>query len=253
MKKVLFIVLGFVLLQSCVSKKEVLYFQNAKMDQEAQVSLKSPTIQPNDILTVKISALNPEAAASYNFQDTGNTNLTSIEMIKIQGYLVSNEFTIELPELGTINVKDKSVTELSEYIKQLLLSRDELKNPSVNVRIINAKVTVLGEVRAPGTYTFTEQSITLPQALGYAGDLTINGDRKDVTIIREENGKRVVHHIDMTTVDWFDSPYYYIRQNDFIVVNPNAAKVKSAGIIGNAGTVLSIVSILLSTIVIISR
>jgi polysaccharide export outer membrane protein len=123
----------------------------------------------------------------------------------------------------------------------------------VSVRILNAKVTVLGEVKLPGTYTYSEQTITLPQAIGYAGDITIEANRKEVMLIREEEGIRKYHKIDLTKSDWFNSPYYNIKQNDIVYVYPNNVKVKSAGFIGNTNTVLSVFSILLTTFVLLTR
>ena len=119
--------------------------------------------------------------------------------------------------------------------------------------MLNAKVTILGEVRSPGTYNFTEQNITLMQALGYAGDLTINGKREDVLITREINGVRQVTHIDLTTSDFMSSPYYFIKPNDVIVINPNNPKVKSAGFIGNFGNVATVISLALSITILLAR
>jgi polysaccharide export outer membrane protein len=113
---------------------------------------------------------------------------------------------------------------------------------------MNAKFTVLGEVNKPGTYTFNEENISVLQALGYAGDLTINGVRNDILIIREENNVKTYAKIDLTSKDWFNSPYYYIKPNDVVYVNPNGAKVKSAGYIGSLGNFLTIVSIGVSTV-----
>jgi polysaccharide export outer membrane protein len=121
------------------------------------------------------------------------------------------------------------------------------------VRLINAKVTVLGEVNQPGTYNFTEQNITLMQALGYAGDLTINGKRNDILLTREINGTRVVTHIDLTSANFMNSPYYFVKPNDLIVVNPNNPRVKNAGYVGNVGTVLTIASLALSVTILLTR
>src|SRR5690606_2279949 len=161
--------------------------------------------------------------------------------------------TIKFPVLGKIDVSGKTTTQLEEYLKQLLEDGGHLKNPVVIVRIVNSKVTVLGAVGSPGTYSFTEQNITLPQALGYAGDLNIKGVRHDILIIREENGVRSVGHIDMTQTNWFDSPYYWIKQNDVIVVDPNGPMVKSSGYITNIAGLLGVFSIILSTILLITR
>ena len=121
------------------------------------------------------------------------------------------------------------------------------------MRLVNAKVTILGEVNSPGTYNFTEQNITLLQALGYAGDLTINGKREDILVMREEDGVRQITHIDLTTSEWLNGPYNFVKPNDVIVVNPNNPKVKSSGFVGNVGTLISVISIVFSTIVIITN
>ena len=167
--------------------------------------------------------------------------------------MVSAEGKINLPILGAINASGKTTSELEKSISTILESDGHLKNPSVSVRILNAKVTILGEVKMPGTYNFSEQSITLPQAIGYAGDVTIEANRKEVWLIREEEGKRKSHKLDLTKSDWFNSNYYNIKQNDIIYVYPNNVRVKSAGFIGNTTTVLSVFSILLTTFVLLTR
>ncbi|MCM4167374.1 hypothetical protein KCTC52924_02956 [Arenibacter antarcticus] len=241
-------------LQSCATKKNILYFQDANAMAAQKITYESPKIQPNDILNISVSALVPETALPYNKQQPNNSTAASnIELIKLQGYLVSTTGNIVFPILGTLKVTDKTTAQLEKELQQVLENGGHLLEPTVSVRLLNAKVTVLGEVQRPGTYSFTEQQISLPQALGYAGDLTINGERKNVMLIREEDGMRTVTNIDLTETDWFNSPYYYIKPNDFIVVNPNGPKVKSAGFIGNTGTLLSVVSVILTSIVLITR
>lgn len=249
--KILTLVL--ILLQSCASKKDVLYFQDANSQPPTEVHYHPAGIQPNDILDIKVSALVPETALPYNVQLPMTTTATSLELIKLQGYLVDPEGTIVFPVLGRMEVGRLTTTELERQLQQELEDGGHLIQPKVSVRLLNAKVTVLGEVKMPGTYDFTEQQISLPQALGYAGDLTINGKRKDVLLVREIEGVRTTHRIDLTQSDWFDSPYYYIRPNDLIVVNPNGPKVKSSGFIGNTGTLVSVLSVILSSIILITR
>ena len=249
----LLLVLGL-LLSSCVSNKQLLYFGDANLNQNTPISYTSNTLQPNDILDIKIGALVPETAIPYNKQITNSYSQSqNIELLKLHGYLVGIDGTIVLPILGKIEVVNKTIADLEEELISILENRQHLVNPSVSVRLLNAKVTVLGEVRAPGTYTFTEQFISLPQALGYAGDLNINGKRTDVLLIREQAGQRRISQIDLTTTNWMNNPEYRIIPNDVIVVNPNNAKVKSAGIIGNASTVVSILSVLLSITVLLTR
>ncbi|MDC8001206.1 polysaccharide biosynthesis/export family protein [Aequorivita todarodis] len=230
-----------------------MYLQDADLYDYQNIEYESSKIQPNDILSITVSALVPETAIPYNVQTANTSGSPSLDIIKLQGYLVSKEGTIVFPVLGKIAVGGKSTAEIEKDIAQRLEDGGHLKEPTVSVRLLNAKVTILGEVKNPGTYTFTEQNITLPQALGYAGDLTINGQRNDVLLITEENGVRKVVHIDLTSADWFNSSHYFIKPNDFIVVNPNDAKVKSAGIIGDAGIVLTIVSIALTAAVLIVK
>ena len=121
------------------------------------------------------------------------------------------------------------------------------------MRLINAKVTVLGEVNSPGTYNFTEESVTLLQALGLAGDLNINGKRDDILVIREADGVFTTNHLNLTSAELLTSPYYFIKPNDVIMVNPNGPKIKSSGFVGNVGTFISVFSIVLSTVILITR
>ena len=247
-------VLGL-LLSSCVSNKDLLYFGDANMSQSTPINYTSNTLQPNDILDIKIGALVPETAIPYNSQTINNfgQQIQNIEVLKLQGYLVGTDGSIVLPILGKIEVVNKSIASLEQELISILEDGQHLVSPSVSVRLLNAKVTVLGEVGRPGTYTFTEQFISLPQALGYAGDLSINGKRTDILLIREQQGERRISQIDLTTTNWMNNPEYRIMPNDVIVVNPNNAKVKSAGIIGNASTVVSIVSVLLSITILLTR
>ena len=211
----------------------------------------SPKIQPNDILKITVGALIEESAIPYN--KVSRAVAGNIQALQLDGYLVSEANTINFPQLGIISTENKTVLELEQDLKEILEDGGHLKSPIVNVRLLNAKVTVLGEVNQPGTFNFTEYNITLLQALGYAGDLTINGKREDIIVLRESDGNRMISHIDLTSTDFINSDFYQIKPNDVIIVNPNAPKVKSAGFIGNTGTVISVISILLTTIVLITR
>jgi polysaccharide export outer membrane protein len=153
--------------------------------------------------------------------------------------------------LGIQKLAGLTLEQAENQIQKALVSQGFLKNPVVVCRLLNAKFTVLGEVRSPGTYIYYENNLTLLQALGLAGDLTINGVRKKVTIIRTENGVQTYGSVDLTKSDWFTSPYYFVKPNDVIIIDPNSARVKSAGVIGNAGSVISIISVLLSSFLII--
>ncbi|MGV3697939.1 polysaccharide biosynthesis/export family protein [Flavobacterium sp.] len=240
-KKLLYTLFAITLLASCTSKKEILYYQDIQNNAVDAITYASNQIQVNDILYIKIDALIPDSAKPFNL-DTSTSLGINTESLKVQGYLVSQEGTIVFPVLGTIKVAGKTTIELQNMFIQMLNDNGYIKDAKVNVRVINGKVTVLGEVRNPGTYPFQEQSISINQALGFAGDLTIYGERKNILLIREDNGLRSYIKLDLTASDWFSSPYYYIKQNDVIVVNPNGAKVMQSGYLGNIGAVLGVLS-----------
>ena len=250
-KIVLVLVSCVVMLTSCVSRKEILYLNDLKASDSANFQWSDVIIQPNDILSVKITADDMELAIPYNLSaGNGAQNIQGTQLL-LQGYLVSNEGEINIPVLGTILVKGLTYTQIEEKIQKELTEKQLLKNPVVVCRIVNAKVTILGEVRSPGTYTFYENNLTILQALGLAGDLNITGVRKKIKVVRMENNQQLVGEIDLTQKDWMNSPFYFIKPNDVIVVDPNTAKVKSAGIIGNAGTLLGTISVILSSFLII--
>lgn len=248
------ILLTTILLASCATRKQVVYFQDSEDVDLLPLSSvnQHPKIQPNDILNIKVSALNPESVVEFNREDqrTGN-QVQRVEILRLTGYSVDEEGYILFPKVGRVFAQGLTVFELEEKLKKHLVT--EVVNPNIKVMIINFKFTVHGEVRLPGTYEILDDNITLPQALGYAGDLTINGRRNNITIFRTEDDKRIVKHIDLTTTDWMNSPFYFIKQNDYIYVEPNNPKVSAAGYVGNVGTLLSVVSILLTTSVLIFR
>jgi polysaccharide export outer membrane protein len=242
------------LVSACATKKKLLYFQDSESYVNTPIAYSPSTIQVNDILDVKIGALVPEMAVPYNKSVGSNTQIIqNIELIKLSGYMVTLKGFIRLPILGDISVMGETIANIETAIVAILEEGGHLINPTVTVRLLNAKVTILGEVKMPGTYSFTEQFITLPQALGYAGDLTINGERKGVVLIREVDGTRSITKIDLTSANWMNSSEYAIKPNDVIVVNPNQVKVKSAGYVGSVSTVLSILSLLLSTTILLTR
>lgn len=227
--------------------------QDAMTEANGEVKYNSATIQPNDILKITVETLVPEAALPYNKSSSQGMQPQNVQLLQLEGYLVSLDNTIKFPVLGEISTDNQTTRQLETNIKEKLVSGGHLLNPTVNVRLVNAKVTILGEVNQPGTYSFTEQNITLLQALGYAGDLTINGKRNDILITREVDGLRKVSHIDLTSASFMNSEFYFIKPNDVIVVNPNNPRVKNAGFVGDVGTILTIASLALSITILLSR
>jgi polysaccharide export outer membrane protein len=239
----IFFTFFLIFLSSCSTKKQVIYFNDINFENQDKNIISVGKIQPNDILSIIISSSSTELSAMYNLNQDQNQNSSFFP-----GYLVNLEGKITLPILGKITVKDLTMAQLEELLVKILIEGKHLSEPIVTARLMNAKFTVLGEVSKPGTYNYSEQNISVLQALGYAGDLTINGKRENVLLIREENNAKTYITIDMTSKQWFGSPYYYIKPNDVIYVNPNGPKVKTAGYIGNLGTFISIVSLSLSMI-----
>jgi polysaccharide export outer membrane protein len=237
------IILSLFFLSSCSSKKEVIYFNDINSEKRDENIFSFSKIQSNDILSIIISSSSAELSMVYNMNLAQNQSNTLY-----QGYLVNLEGKISLPILGKVYVKGLSLVELEDLLVKKLIDGKHLKDPIVTARLMNAKFTVLGEVNNPGTYTFSEQNISILQALGYAGDLTINGKRENVLLIREENNAKTYITIDMTSKSWFGSPYYYIKPNDVLYINPNGPKVKSAGYIGNLGNFIAVISVSLSLV-----
>ena len=252
MKSLFYALLALIMLQSCSTKKQILYVQDIGENDNLTYAFSEPLIQPNDILNITIGALVPETAIPYNkMRFGGGNNSNSTEAMKLNGYLVSEDFIINFPQLGDISVAEKSISQLEDYLEHKLTSEGHLVLPTVSVRYLNSKFTVLGDVKSPGTINYTENKLTLLQAIGLAGDLTLQGRRDNILMIREENSKRSVAYINLTKSDWLQTEWNYIRPNDVIIVNPNNPKVKSAGFIGNLGTLLSVFSVLLSTTLLI--
>ena len=251
----MFFIVGLFLLSACSSKRNITYLNGVNEYANTDISKqKTPyIIQADDVLRIEIHSMVPEAAIVYNRIPQNTNATTNLNLLQLEGYLVSSDYSINFPVLGTLDVKG-STLELEKKITKLLLEGGHLVSPTVSVRLLNSKFTVLGEVSKAGTYTFLDRNLTLLQALGYAGDLTIDGERKDITLIREINGIRSARQLDITSKDILDNSAYYIRNNDVIIVNPNYNRIKSAGFIGSPQSIASISSILLSiTLLIINK
>ena len=233
---------------SCASKKDVFYFQDLEST-SPNTTFEFLNIKPGDILDIQIKALNPESVLIFQKQNSFAIPQNQIQNRVIDGYLVGDDFTINLPVIGTINTKNKTTQSLAIDIQKAL--EPYIKNPSVNIRILNFRFSVLGEVSMPGTFTVLEERISIPQALGLAGDLTINGDRNHIILLRDEQDKKVNFVIDMTKSDFIESPYYFLKQNDILYVRPNNARVKSSGVVGDASTLVSILSLAVSLFILI--
>ena len=229
---------------SCSSRKQIIYL-NDNAYSVTEISYPIYTIQPQDILKIEVLSMSPEAAIPYNKIRPSNIS-PNINILQLEGYLVSDNQTFQFPTLGIIDVKGKTISDLENEIYHHLSDGGHLINSIVSVRLLNARFSVLGEVKSPGTYSFVGERLSVLQALGYAGDLTIDGKRAQIQLVREANGQRIIHEINLNEVNTLDAPHFYIHSNDVIIVKPNFNKVKSAGFIGSPQSISSIASLLLS-------
>lgn len=219
------------LFSSCTNTKDFTYFNNVQDTvYSSNLNTKEYTIKPNDILSISITSLNTEASAIFNpdNQNTGRSTTVTGTQNEAGGYLVSVDGNIQLPLLGTIKAAGITKDELKKNITNLILSKKLLIDPIVEIRFLNYEVTVIGEVAKPTVITVPSERISLLKALGLAGDLTIYGKRTNVLLIREEAGKKRTRHIDLTSANFFNSPYYYLQPNDVVYVTPNKAKIATA-------------------------
>lgn len=222
------------LLTSCASTKDIAYFQNKMVNQPEMVDKHAGiVIQPKDMLSIVVSARNPELAAMFNLpviSYQAGSEITSMNLYnqRLMGYVVDNEGYIDFPVLGRLKVAGMTRWELAEMIKDKLVKEGYLTDAVVTVEFMNFKVSVMGEVTSPGTFIIEGDKVTVLQALSLARDLTIFGRRDNVSVIREQNGQRTIYEIDLTDVDLFKSPAYYLQQNDIVYVQPNDIKARQS-------------------------
>ena len=254
MKYYFSLIIFFFLLTSCSTKSQLIYLKDIEKEEAnswVDISNTIDKIESGDILKIEVLTVIPEASAPYN-KIINNNIQNNLELIKLEGYMVDNQMTINFPVLGKINVDGLNEEQLENKITTLLEEGNHLTKPTVNIRRINNKFTVLGEVRNPGTFSYLEKNINILQALGYAGDLTIDGKRKDITLVREKNGVRKAYNIELTKTEFLNSPLYNIKNNDILIINPSFNKVKSAGFIGSPASIATIASLLLNITLLIN-
>ncbi|RKD15068.1 sugar transporter [Pelobium manganitolerans] len=240
-----------VVISSCGSYKDIPYYQDLKSSKpvEEPITNYAPlTIQPGDILGINVNSRNPESSAifNYNLNRINGNNFDNSSDNPVTGYLVNDKGEIDLPLLGVLKVTGLTTTQLTEKMRPLLLNF--YKDPTVSVRIINFKVAVYGDVQKPDVYTFQNERTTITQALTMAGDLNVTAKRKNIILIREINGVRKYLPIDLTSKKIFESPYYYLKNNDEIYVTPGRTKYAQVDIgYRNATLILSALSIIAIT------
>lgn len=242
-------------LWSCGQQKKIAYYQNIDSFKDVSKIQYESKIQPDDLLMIIVSAPDPEAAIPFNLsaESVATPTTQSFTMSQRQHmlYLVDKDGKIEFPVLGAVDLMGKTKNEAANILKGKLVNY--IRNPIVNIRVMNYKVSIQGEVTRPGIYPLASERITLIEALSLAGDLTIYGKRQNVLIIREVDGKKTIGRVDLTKSDFIDSPYYYLVQNDVVYVEPNDAKSNSSTFNQNIPVWVSLSSVLISLVLLFKK
>lgn len=249
------IALSTLLFVSCGSKKNVVYFQDAgNFETIVEESHFVPKFKVDDEVSIFVSTLNPEASAPFNLY-RGGSNLSSLggsvssSQREQVNYLIDQDGTIDFPVIGKLKIVGLS----SDELRNLLIEKlsDYLKDPIINIRLNNFTVSILGEVSRPGTYQVNGEQITLLEAIGLAGDLTIKGKRDNILVIRNFDGTFVHNRIDLTSKEAMKSPVYYLTQNDVVYIEPNKSAITSSSLDNRATIAISIASVLITSSVLI--
>lgn len=222
--------IGVVMLSSCSVAKQVPYFQDIMSDSILAIIPEPVPIRlaPEDKISILVNSRDPQLMMLFNLpviqRYIGSDNPSLSSNSYLTGYTLDGNGDIDFPVLGKIHLAGMTREEAAVHIKDQLVSNNLIKDPVVTIEYMNLTVSVLGEVNKPGRYSIDRDRITIFDALSMAGDLTIYGRRDNVSVIREQNGERVIYRVDLRSVDLFDSPAYYLQQNDVVYVEPNKVR-----------------------------
>ena len=254
------VLLCCILMASCMSSKKVVYMQDAVNQASVRVdAYQGIVIQPKDIISIVVSHKNFELAVAFNLPLqsylAGSSSAIDYNQ-RLLGYLVDAEGYIDFPILGRLRVAGLNREQMSRMLKQRLIDDGQLMDPIVNVEFMNFRISVIGEVRAPGVLNLQNDKITILEALARAGDLTIHGRRDNVLVQRQEqNGAINFYHVDLRSVALIHSPVFYLRQNDVVYVSPNNTVAARSRINENRtlGVGASIASLLVNIAILVLR
>ena len=238
----------FLSLVSCSPTRNIVYLSDLKgVEYSEEIKNKiDPKIQPDDVLSITVNSLNPESNLLFNsgvLQTLGSTSSTLTTTRASEGYLVNQKGAINFPVLGMVQLAGLSKEQATNKMTAEIMK--SVKNPIVNIRFLNFKVTVIGEVVKPSTFTVPSDRLNVIEALGLAGDLTPYGKRENILIIREQNGIRSTSRVNLNSKDILNSPSFYLQQNDIVYVEP----LKAKGVQTSTGvSYLPIISLVISTL-----
>lgn len=255
MKKILFMLFALVLMASCSTQKKVVYFQDLKNGGTVEAAMPQEIkIKPGDKLSVHVNSKDEELVAPFNLRRSQASMGSQTDL----AYTVDKDGNIEFPYLGSIMVQGMTRDEVAKYIKQELLDRKMVQDPTVIVDFNNLQISVLGEVNSPGKYEIEKDKYTILDAISNAGDLKITGKRDCIMVLREENGIQKSYTVDLNNAaQLYSSPVYYLQQNDIVYVEPNKKAAGQATINDNTlrstSFWFSTVSLLLTLITFFTR
>lgn len=237
---------------SCASRKDLAYLQNADtLVNTADSFSYEPTLKVDDLLSIIVSAETPEVTIPFNLPEIPGNTIGNNNQNYLKTYLIDLNGFIEFPVIGSIKLAGLTRTAAVEKLKTAVA--EFIINPAINLRILNYKVTVIGEVARPGSFQLQSERITLLEALSMAGDLTIYGRRDNILIIRDFEGKKSFNRVDITSADFVNSQYFYLTQNDQIIVEPNKTKMNASAVGPNTSVIISAISLLVSISVILLK
>ncbi len=241
---------------SCVNKKKIIYFQGDKAIASDTTKKHSPLLKIDDLLMITVMSMDAEATKPFNLSTYGanqnSLNSTANSNTGPKGYLIDENGEIAFPVIGKIKLAGLNRTRACDLIKEKL--KDYLKDPIVHIEIQNFNITILGDVSRPGNYTVNHERITLIEAIGMAGDLNISGLRKNVLVIRDNNGIKTETRVDLTNKELFNSPVFYLQQNDIVYVEQNRPKKNTAAINPTSITlILTSITLLITLITLLTR
>ena len=250
--RILSVLLLILCLSSCATRDEVIYFQEPE-DLRGYENLMDyePVIQKNDVLQIDVSSRNEEVVKPFQKNSMGQQGGGGNQNAMMMGYLVDPRGYIQFPVLGDIKVAGKKRGELQQEIQEKV--RSMVTDAVVTIRITNFNVTVLGEVGSPGRVEVQDGRITLPELFATVGDITYNGKRENIVVIREVNGEKSIGRVDMTSSDLFKNPFYYLKQNDVVYVEPTYKQMKSAGFITSYTGIFSLIASVTGLIFLFSK
>ena len=253
-KRILLLFLLAFITKACVSKKDIVYLQFDEVNQEKVTNDYQLRFKPDDLLQITVSADDLVSVQPFNLPVVAYSTVTTtvIGQPQLQSYLIDANGKIEFPVLGTLQLGGLTRVEAIEMLKNKL-DPDHVKNPIININIANFKITVEGDVERPGSFSIPNERISIFDAIGLAGGLSISAKRDNILVLREENGKKNKYRVNLKSNTMLTSPVYYLQQNDVIYVEPNNAKIQDAAYTRSTGLFISLASVIISLLTIITR